>query len=154
MLSDKHMNYSQEIFKTHFKGFGIVRLQSTLTFSSQTNMVPTSKYLQIIHCRQNHWVVASTMISHPEVTIYDSLYELVDNATLTKIKELFGEHTTVEMATASPKQNGFVDCGLFAIATCVSLAYGKQPPKYLQNFMRTHLINCIENNMFVEFPSV
>jgi len=78
--------------------------------------------------------------SFPEVTIYDSLYESVDDTTLTKLKELLGENTTVKMVTASPKQNGFVDCGLYAIATCVSLAYGKQPSRYLQNFMRTHLI--------------
>jgi len=59
---------------------------------------------------------------------------------LNKIKELFGTHTTVKIAASGPKQEGSMDRGLFAV-TCVSLAYGKQPPKYLQ---RTHLINCIK----------
>jgi len=155
MLNDKHINYSQDILKNQFKGIGIVGLQSTLTFSKQqTSMILNEKYLQIIYCRENHWIVASSILSHPEVTIYDSLYQSVDQPTLNKLKELFGLHTIVKIATASPKQDGFVDCGLFAIATCVSLANKKQPLKYLQNFMRTHLINCIENSMFVEFPSV
>ena len=99
-------------------------------------------------------VVARRVSLPTRLITYDSLYESVDEPTLNKIKELFGAYITVKIAAGSPKQEGFVDCGLFAIATSVSLAYGKQPPKYLQNFMRTHLINCIENCMFVEFPSV
>ena len=129
MLNDKHINYSQEILKAQFKSSGIVGLQSTLFFSSQTSMVSSDKYLQIIHCRQNHWIVASSMTSYPVVSIYDSLYESVDEPTLNKIKELFGTHITVKIAAGSPKQKGFVNCGLFTIATSVSLAYGKQPPK-------------------------
>ena len=54
MLNDKHINYSQEILKAQFKSSGIVGLQSTLFFSSQTSTVSSDKYLQIIHCRQNH----------------------------------------------------------------------------------------------------
>ena len=154
MLNDKHINYSQEILRAQFQSVGIVGLQSTLTFGNHSSMVCGDKCLQIIHCRQNHWIVASTIKSYPEVFIYDSLYESVDEPTMNKIKEVFGAHTSVKIATGISKQEGFADCGLFAIATCVSLVCGKQPSKYLQNFMRTHLINCFENGMFVEFPSV
>jgi len=131
MLNDKHINYSQEVLKTQFKSAGIVGLQSTLFFSSQTSMISSDKNLQIIHSRQHHWIVALSITSYPVVSIYDSLYEPVDEPTFNKIKELFGAHTTVKIAAGGPKQEGSMDCGLFAVATCVSLAYGKQPPKYL-----------------------
>ena len=45
MLNDKHIDYSQDILRAQFKGAGIVGLQSTLTFSSQTGVVSTNKYL-------------------------------------------------------------------------------------------------------------
>ena len=82
MLNDKHINYSQEILKAQFKDDGIAGLQSTLTFSKQTARISSNKYLQIIHCRQNHWIVATTIGSYPKVFIYDSIYELVDQATV------------------------------------------------------------------------
>ena len=93
MLNDKHINYSQEILRTQFKSAGIVGLQSTLFFSSQTSMISSDKYLQIIHSQQNHWIVSLSITSYPVVFIYDSLYESVDEPTSNKIKELFGTHT-------------------------------------------------------------
>ena len=87
MLNDKHMNYSQEMLKAQFKDDGIVGLQSTLTFSKQFTRISSNKYLQIIHCRQNHWTVATTMGSYPEVFMYDSMYESVDKATLDIMKQ-------------------------------------------------------------------
>ena len=141
MLNDKHINYSQEMLKVQFKDAGIAGLQSTLTLSKQTSRISSNKYLQIIHCRQNHWTVTSTIGSNPEVLIYDFIYESVDKATLDIIKQLFGFDITIKVADG-PKQEGISDCGLFTIATCVSsLAYGQQPAHYLQNCMINHLIN-------------
>ena len=97
-------------------------LQYTLTFSNQSSMLSSNKYLQIIHCRQNHWIVASSIKSYPEVTICNSLYKSVHEPMLVKIKELFGAHTTVKIAAGSSKQEGVVGCGLFAIPICVSLS--------------------------------
>ena len=152
MLNDKHINYSQEILKAQFKDDGIAGLQSTLPFSKQTARISSNNYLQIIHCRQNHWIVATTTGSYPEVFIYDSIYESVDQATLDTMKQLFGD-ISVKVA-GGPKQEGVTDCGLFAVATCVSLVNGQQPENYLQSYMRSHLINCIENGKLVVFPSV
>ena len=77
MLNDRHMNYSQEILKAQFQDIGITRLQSTLTLSKQMSTF-SEKYLQVIHCRENHWIVASTIDSYPDVYVYDSLYDSVD----------------------------------------------------------------------------
>ena len=43
------------------------------------------------------------------------------------------------------------DCGLFAIATCVALAYDQQPYNSLQSYMRSHWI---KNGKLVVFPSI
>ena len=56
-------------------------------------------------------------------------YESVDQATLDTMKQLFGD-ISVKVA-GGPKQEGVTDCGLFAIATCVSLVNGQQPDNYL-----------------------
>ena len=43
-----------------------------------------------MHCRSNHWIVASTILTHPKVTVYDSLYNSVDSNTTSILKQLFG----------------------------------------------------------------
>ena len=42
-------------------------------------------------------------------------------------------------------QEGFSDCGVFAIAFATALANGKQPGRYVfeQGAMRTHLMHCL-----------
>ena len=48
-----------------------------------------------------------------------------------------------------------VDCGLFAIATCVSLASsGILPKKFDQSKMRGHLVECFENLNLISFPCI
>ena len=44
------------------------------------------------------------------------------------------------------KQQGFKDCGLFAIANATSICYGDDPTAlvYEQHGMRQHLLNCLE----------
>lgn len=52
------------------------------------------------------------------------------------------------------KQNGTKDCGLFAIAAIVSLAFGEDPTKfkYNQDQMRVHLVKSFESNKLLVFP--
>lgn len=55
-----------------------------------------------------------------------------------------------------PVQNqvGATDCGLFAIAFAVALCFGMNPSKaiFAQEKMRAHLIECLENQKFSNFP--
>ena len=69
--------------------------------------------------------MASTVGSYPKVVAYDSLYTSVDKETLALLKQMLGSKVIVEPGNG-PKQDGTADCGLFAIATCVSLATGSQ----------------------------
>ena len=47
----------------------------------QTHSQATSDALQVLHIRNNHWIVASTKEKRKAVHVYDSLYSSVDQAT-------------------------------------------------------------------------
>ena len=53
------------------------------------------------------------------------------------------------------QQQGGSDCGLFAPAVCLTLAFGGNPTlvKWRQNRMRVHLKECFEAMHLIEFPS-
>jgi len=151
MLTDKHINFAQEILKMQFHN--LKGLQSTLVLSKHQKLPATSQYLQIVHCRGNHWIVVSNIHSSPKVLqVFDSLYSSVDGMTMKLLTKLFGEGVVIEMGNC-PLQNGTADCGVFAIATCVALANHRQPEKKLvQEKMRDHLVKCFENFTLTAFP--
>ena len=151
MLTDKHINFAQEILKMQFHN--LKGLQSTLVLSKHQKLPATSQYLQIVHCRGNHWIVVSNIHSSPKVLqVFDSLYSSVDGMTMKLLIKLFGEGVIIEMGNC-PLQNGTADCGVFAIATCVALANHRQPEKkVVQEKMRDHLVKCFENFSLTAFP--
>lgn len=72
-------------------------------------------YLQIIHSRGNHWVVASSIgCSGGVINVYDSMYEEIDPITQEVAHNIFGNVTFNSVCVQ--KQKGGTDCGLFAIA--------------------------------------
>ena len=147
-LNDKHINYAQSILKCQFS---IQGLQSTLL---QATSKPRANELQIVHSRGNHWITASTILSKPNaVNVHDSLYDFVDEESLKIIQQLFG----VKEVHVVPvqKQQGFSDCGLFAIAYAVHLAKKRNPEKayFYQSQMRSHFINCLSQGKMSSFPS-
>ena len=134
-LSDIHISFAQELIKAQFQ---IVGLQSPLLQNSRKT---PGCCLQIVFCRSNHWIVASTIKgSEGKVCVYDSLYDELDDSSMETIQFLF-DKKTIEMV-AVQKQHGCDDCGLFAIANAVHLAKGHDPSKanYSQALMRCHLI--------------
>jgi len=83
----------------------------------------------IIHCRGCHWIVASIVRSYPKAVVYDSLYTSIDKETAI-LKQILGAKVSVELGNGS-KQDDTANCGLFAIATCVSLATSNQPKNFI-----------------------
>ena len=139
------MNFAQEVLRRQYSH--ITGLQLTLTLQSSTVLktrLYSANFLQIIHCRMNHWIVASTLGSYPKVLIYDSIYQTVDETTLAWLKQFFG--TDVEVTI--DKQEGVSDSGFYA----VSLANNRVPGNFIQSRMRNHLITCFEDYKFTEFP--
>ena len=151
-LTDKHINYAQALIKSQFQ---IQGLQSTLLQKSIHSISSTGNILQIVHCRGNHWIVASTILSPPGVIlVYDSLYDSIDSETAQIILNLFANnHLKLEMVNVQ-KQVGPNDCGLFSIANAVQLAKKSDPSKikYIQRAMRPHLIKCFSQGRINSFP--
>lgn len=145
------MNFAQALLHKNYKS--LAGLQSTLTLH-KSKKIPAKiapRFLQIIHCRGCHWIVASTVGSYPKAVVYDSLYTSVDKETLALLKQMLGSKVIIELGNG-PKQDGTADCGLFAIATSVSLATGSQPKDFIQLSMRDHLLLCFENFTLSTFP--
>ena len=63
------------------------------------------------------------------------------------------ERITLRMVNMQ-RQNGGVDCGLFAVSTAVSLCHGEDPAAHVkeQSQMREHFICCLESRDMVVFP--
>ena len=100
----------------------------------------------------NH-ALQDKLVSHPIVTIYDSIFDTVDANTSNILKQLFGPKVQV-VVNNDRKQVGTEDCGLFALANSVCLAEGGLPGNYDQSKMREHLVDCINNTSFTLFPCV
>ena len=157
-LSDQHMNFVQALLKEQFPH--IAGLRNTLSLNSaHAKSCLKGHSLQIIFCRGNHWLVACTVNSVPNVvTIYDSLHRdgAIDHATKCTLAHLTGireEDLQVDMAKMV-QQVGGADCGVFAAAAITSLAYGDHGPYHFNQMeMREHLLKCIENCKITPFPT-
>ena len=57
-------------------------------------------------------------------------------------KQLLG--TKIDIRVGGQKQEGSIDCGLFVIATCVSLAAGGQPHRFIQEKCMTICCNALK----------
>ena len=148
-LTDMHISFAQELLKSQFQ---ITGLQSTLL--QHSHRTPCCS-LQIIFCRSDHWIVASTIKSKEgTVNVYDSLFDELDDSTEKTVQFLF-PNKTIQVVPVQ-KQCGYDDCGLVAIANAVQLARGHDPLKahYSQYLMRTHLIKCYEELKMTPFPTV
>ena len=110
--------------------------------------------MQVVHCRSNHWILASTVHddNSDRVMIYDSLYDNVDPGTLTVIHHLFGPTATPEILEVQ-KQHGTADCGVFAIAFATAVCFKqKLVVPFHQGLMRHHLVQCFEKGVCLPFP--
>ena len=149
-MTDKHIKCAQKLVGNKYKN--VYSLKLTLTLY-RVPVRCTKNFLQIMHCRTNHWIVASTILSHPKVTVYDFLFDSVDANTIGILKQLFGPKVEV-IVNNDRKQVGAEDCGLFATASCICLAEKCLPENYDQSKMRQHLVKCTEDLNFTVFPCV
>ena len=69
--------------------------------------------------------------------VYDSLHTSIDKETLALLKQILGANVSTELGNR-PLQNGTANCGIFAIATCVSIATGSQLKNYIQQCIHNH----------------
>ena len=92
--------------------------------AKKMSSIKASRMLQVLYCRECHWVAISTIGNFPQVVVYDSTFTFIDQDTQKLLKQLLG--AKIDIQIGGQKQEGSVDCGPFVIATCVSLATGGQ----------------------------
>ena len=120
-LNDKHINYGLNLIRNQFPHLS--GLQSTLLQQSHhiSPCLTGRNALQIIYCRDSHWIVLSTVpvggcsIAEESVFVYNSLYTMVDQGTMQLLQNMFGKKTALSMQSIQ-KQVRSKDCGLFILA--------------------------------------
>ena len=150
-LSDKHTLAAQQLLKKQFPSNN--GLNDTVTLASRSTPEPTP-YVQIMHVNGNHWLTIAASNQKGPVEVFDSLKPAkLTASTLQSIKKFHGQTCLVKLMN-NQKQEGFKDCGLFAIANATSLCFGDDPTFLLfeQQQMREHLLVCIEKGEMTPFP--
>ena len=153
-LTDMHINAAQKILSQQFPSFS--GFDSTLKQRCIGKWI--DNYIQILFCRGCHWITVSTVgCKEGDINIFDSLYCEVDVASKKAIADVYPSSDISFNVPNMPMQLGVDDCGLYAIAFATALAVNYDPAtlyakKFKQNEMRTHLISCLQNNYFIDFP--
>ncbi len=163
-LNDEVMNAALCVMKAQFpyvNGF-----QNTLRGHCPVGFVyEAEESIQMIHTGERHWVTISSIgeRSHGYVSVYDSMARATDNRAAAgrlvrqQLRDLYwhGDRRPEPRYIRVQQQVGGIDCGLFAIANAVSLCFGVNPSgcRYNQPLMRSHLMTCLEQSIFTQFPS-
>ena len=120
---------------------------------NQVRLTIANKMVQILHVRNNHWVVISNLhCSGNDLKMYDTAYDNTDSSTMALLNSMFEESINVSMVPQIQKQKGDVDCGIFSAAIATSLLHDLSPGPYQQFLLRPHLIACFENKEMIPFP--
>ena len=87
MLNDVHISVCQVLLQNQFPNiYGLCSTLQIMTFSSGEWV---GNYNQVIHCRGNHLITATTIgCRSNEAAVYDSLYTDVDTATHPSIRQV------------------------------------------------------------------
>jgi len=154
-LSDIEINVAQQMLRIQFPNLN--GLNSTLCQETdKRNQVYPKNWLQIIFCKSgSHWVAATTIACEIGVVkVLDSLFHKLDEESKHTILNYMPKDTKIKLV-GSQKQVGGDDCGVFAIAHCTSLAFGKDlcKQKFVQEKMRYHLSTCLKHTKLTLFPS-
>jgi hypothetical protein len=119
-LNDNHINAAQFLLKLKFPEFH----GFSHTLKPTRYNIWKSNYIQILHCRGNHWILLSTIgCKTDEMFVYDSLYKTIDEETETTIKNIFGSSYVNISLPIVQSQSGVKDCGVFSIAFATFLAF-------------------------------
>ena len=129
-LTDKHMWAAQHLLKKQFPHLS--GLQLTILKETGQWDIMASDGIQILNQTNTHWLCVTTIgCVQGEVSIYDS--KLNKKKVHTEISQQIASfsctqapHITLRVMHCQG-QSGESDCGLYAIATATSLAYGIPP---------------------------
>ena len=106
----------------------------------------------------NYWILLSTMqCSDDSVKVYDSAFHSHPKEVLLSIvKALVTDEKTLKVSIMDTEMQPTPNnCGIFAIAMMVTIAYGDEPcySNYQHSVMHNHLSQCFEDKLLVPFSS-
>ncbi|KAI4805818.1 hypothetical protein KUCAC02_010414 [Chaenocephalus aceratus] len=115
-------------------------------------------FVQVLHDGSLHWVTVRNLFSRDNtVELYDSLYSSVPMSIKMQIASIImtNERSMHVKIQKFQRQQGGVDCGLFAIAAATDLCNGRDPStsNYKQTEMRSHLLQALKDAVLLPFPS-
>ena len=117
------------------------------------------EHIQIMHDGTNHWLL--TFCSNDgRVQVCDSLRHSLSRVTKRCIKALYkpctGENGKIAVTFLPVQYQNDGHCGLYAIAFAADILDGLSPMESYFDVtqMRSHLINCLENEKLTSFPNV
>lgn len=158
-LDDRDIDKAMGIIQKQFPNIGGLQDTSVVAVAYMQNISDNykGKFIQIQHNGHNHWVTITNLRCDPgHIKVYDSFYRNPTSRTRIDISCLVS-WTDVQFFLDLPryqKQRCKGDCGLFAIAAMVALAYGSDPSDEVLDWsrMRRHLVECFSAGRLDRFP--
>ena len=130
--------------------------RSTVCVSANRADIIKGESIQVININSNHWICVYINDNKDTVDIYDSLYSNIKVKLVDDVLELIqsSEHRVTFRNMMMQSQDGYSDCGVFAIAVATSLCYKEDPTvvRWKVGLMRMHLLKCIEGGRMEPFP--
>ena len=154
-LTDEIIGAAQMIllqFFPNMAGLQPPTLQKVLGF-----LVHSGEFVQIIHVRNSHWCVVSTVgCQSGVVRVYDSLYKKLSKETeylIASMVHVPSSDLHIVMMDVEKQSNGS-DCGVLSIAYAFDICSGMDPcsVRFDQTKIRQHLATCLENCHVSRFP--
>ena len=114
---------------------------------------------QVHHTGRDHWV--TSVNNNGQIHVLDSLSsgKLTPSLEI-QLAHLYGNGNasklfSMKIPSIQQQANGH-DCGVYAIANLTEFCYGRingrDEVKYSEQYMRDHLVHCLEKQHFVKFP--
>jgi hypothetical protein len=156
MLTDNHLHAAGRLLKAQFpfiNGFQ----DTTLAMAAGMNTMAVES-IQFHNNAQLHWLLSTSIGG--TVKVFDSIYRVPNNSMRQQLRDVYRtkafDGAIQVQFPACQKQNGGVDCGLFAIAFAVELCELQDPAlaRFDQSKMRGHLKTCFEQGQFRRFPKI
>ena len=144
-LNDNIISAAQMMLLQFFPN--MAGLQPPTLFAFQ---VHSGEFIQMIHVRNNHWAVVSTVgCQSGVVRVYDSLYKTLSEETVYLIASMVhvpSSELKIVMMDVEKQSNGS-DSGVLAIAYAFDICSGMNPcsVRFDHSKIRPHLATCLEN---------
>ena len=158
MLKDDTINLAQSIL---YKQFEIRGLEHTGLNPDVFSVHSSEAFIQILHSPPLHWITVSSSGDNATVEIYDSLTthdgKLPERVihTIAHMIKVPSPSLRLKWMPVQQQRNHY-DCGLFAIAFAVDIAFGDSPcsSSYDASELRKHLLKCLQNKSMLQFPKI